>query len=124
MNNLVSDDDFLSPDKETTLQKAGIDENLRSSKIVVMATSDQDSSEFKEITAMVEGTITPGAIIEIDPVKAIRKASRTPLAWLLVLIVSFFSEYFKGNYDAILSIGGTVTSYKIISSQTLLDKIS
>ena len=44
---------------------------------------------------MVEGTVTPGEIIEIDPTKAIRKASRTPLAWLLALIVSFFSEYFK-----------------------------
>ena len=53
----------------------------------------QDSSEFKELTSMVEeGTVTPGEIIEIDPTKAIKKASRTPLAWLLALLVSFFSE--------------------------------
>ena len=58
---------------------------------------------------MVEGTVvTPGEIIEIDPTKAIKKAARTPLAWLLALIVYFFSEYFKGNYDTKLSIGGTV----------------
>jgi hypothetical protein len=73
-----------------------------------MAPSDQDLSEFKELTAMVEGTNTPGEIIEIDPTKAISKASRTPLAWLLALIVSFFSEYYKGNYDTKLSVGGTV----------------
>ena len=107
-DNFVSDDEFLLPDKETILQKTGIDENLRSSKMVVMAPTDQDSSEFKELTAMVEGTVTPGEIIEIDPTKAIKKAARTPLAWLLALIVSFFSEYFKGNYDTKLSIGGTV----------------
>ena len=76
--------------------------------MVVMEPSDQDSSEFKELTAMVEGTVTPGKIIEIDPTKAIRKASRTPLAWLLALLVSFFSEYFKGHYDTKLSIGSTV----------------
>ena len=57
---------------------------------------------------MVEGTVTSGEIIEIDPTKAIKKASRTPLAWLLALLVSFFSEYFKGHYETKLSIGGTV----------------
>ena len=76
--------------------------------MVVMAPNDQDSLEFKDLTSMVEGTITPGEIIEIDPTKAIKKASRTPLAWLLALLVSFFSEYFKGHYDTKLSIGGTV----------------
>jgi hypothetical protein len=79
-DNFVSDDDFLSPHIETILLKTEIDENCRSSKMVVMAPSDQDSSEFKELTAMVEGTVTPGEIIEIDPTKAIRKASWTPLA--------------------------------------------
>ena len=107
-DNFVRYDAFLLPDKETILQKTGIDENLRSTKLVVMAPSDQDSSEFKELTAMVEGTFTFREIIEIDPTKAIRKASRTPLAWLLALIVSFLSEYFKGSYDSKLSIGGTV----------------
>ena len=57
---------------------------------------------------MVEETVTPGEIIKIDPTKAIKKASRTPLAWLLALLVSFFSEYFKEHYDTKLSIGGTV----------------
>jgi hypothetical protein len=107
-DNFVSDDGLLLPGKETILQKTGINENLRSSKMVVMAPSDQDSSEFKELTAMVEGTVIPGEIIEIDPTKAIRKASRTSLAWLLALIMSFFSEYFKEHYDTKLSIGGTV----------------
>ena len=65
----VSDYEFSLPDKETILQKTGIDENFRSSKMVVMAPNDQDSSEFKELTAMVEGTATPGEIIEIDPTK-------------------------------------------------------
>ena len=87
---LVSDYDFSLPDKETILQRTGIDENFRSSKMVVMAPNDQDSSEFKDLTSMVEGTVTPGEIIEIDPTKAIKKASRTPLAWLLALLVSFF----------------------------------
>jgi hypothetical protein len=108
LDNFVSDDEFLLPDKETILQKTGIDKNLRSTKMVVMAPSDQDSSEFKELTAMVEGTITSGEIIKIDPTKATRKSSRTSLAWLLALIVSFFSEYFNGDYDTKLSIGGVV----------------
>ena len=60
--------------------------------MVVMAPSDQDSSKFKELTAMVEWTVNLGEFIEIDPTKAIRKASRTPLAWLLVLLVSIFSR--------------------------------
>ena len=63
LDNFVSDDDFLLPDKDTILQKTGIDENLRSSKMMVMAPTDQDSSEFKELTAMVEGTVTPGEIL-------------------------------------------------------------
>jgi hypothetical protein len=54
------------PDKEFIHQKTGIDENFRSSKMVVMAPSDQNSSEFKELTEMVEGTVTPVEIIEID----------------------------------------------------------
>ena len=41
--------------------------------MVVMAPTDQDLSEFKELTAMVEGTVTPGEIIEVDPTKAIKK---------------------------------------------------
>ena len=96
-DNFVSDDEFLLSDKDTIFQKTGIDENLRSSKMVVMAPTDRDSSELQELTAMVEGTVTPGEIIKIDPTKAIKKAARTPLAWLLALIVSFFSEYFKGS---------------------------
>ena len=76
--------------------------------MVVMAPTDRDSSELQELTAMVEGTVTPGEIIKIDTTKAIKKVARTPLAWLLALIVSFFSEYFKGNYDTKFSIGGTV----------------
>ena len=40
--NFVSDDEFLLPDKDTILQKTGIDEKLRSSKMVVMAPSDQE----------------------------------------------------------------------------------
>ena len=107
-DNFVSDAEFLLPDKENILQKTGIDENLRSTKMVVIAQSDQDSSEFKKLKALVEGTITPGEIIEIDTTKAIRKASRTPLARLLELIVSFFSKYFRRNCDTKLSIGGTV----------------
>ena len=65
-DNLVSDYEFSLPDKETILQKTGIDENFRSSKMVVMAPNDQDSSEFKELTSMVEVTVTPGEIIKID----------------------------------------------------------
>jgi hypothetical protein len=42
--NLVSDDDFLLPDKETLLQRAGNDEHLRSTKMVVMAPNDEESS--------------------------------------------------------------------------------
>jgi hypothetical protein len=36
----VSDYEFLLPDKETILQKTGIDENFRSSKMVVMAPNE------------------------------------------------------------------------------------
>ena len=75
---LVSDYDFLLPDKETILQKTGIDENFRSSKMVVMAPNDQDSSEFKELTSMVEETVTPGEIIEIGPKKAMKKVCEIP----------------------------------------------
>ena len=50
----VSDYNFSLPDKETILQRTGIDENFRSSKMVVMAPNDQDSSEFKEFPSMVE----------------------------------------------------------------------
>ena len=92
---LVSDYDISLPDKETILQRAGIDENLKSSKMVVMAPNDQDSSEFKELTSMVEGTVTPGEIIKIDPTKAVKKDSRTPLAWLLALLVTFFLGIFQ-----------------------------
>ena len=45
-DNFVSVDEFLLPDKEKIHQKTGIDENLRSTKMVVMAPSDQDSSDF------------------------------------------------------------------------------
>jgi hypothetical protein len=88
LHQLIASDAFVNDyklslfDKETILQKTGIDENFISSKMVVMAPNDQDSSEFKELTSMVEGTVTPGEIIEIEPTKAIRKALRTPLAWL------------------------------------------
>ena len=61
-NNFVSDDEFLLPDKEKIHQITGIDENLRSTKMVVMAPSDQDLSVFKELTAMVEGAVTPGKL--------------------------------------------------------------
>ena len=45
-DNFVSDDKILLPEKETILHKTGIDENLRSTKMVVMTPSGQDSSEF------------------------------------------------------------------------------
>ena len=67
------------PDKETILQQTGIDEDLRSSKMVVMAPSEE-SSEFKSLSEMVDGEVTPGAVIEIDPAKAMKKSSRAPLA--------------------------------------------
>ena len=45
-NYSVSDDDCYLPDKETIFQQTGIDEDLRSSKMVVMAPIDEESSEF------------------------------------------------------------------------------
>jgi hypothetical protein len=32
---------------------------------------------------MVDGEVTPGAVIEIDPAKAMKKTSRVPLAWVV-----------------------------------------
>ena len=83
------------PDKETILQQTGIDEDLRSSKMVVMAPSDEESSEFKSLSEMVDGEVTPGAVIEIDPAKAMKKSSRVPLAWVVTQSVIFFFEYLK-----------------------------
>ena len=65
-NYSVSDDDCFLPDKKTILQQAGIDEDLRSSKMVIMAPSDEESLEFKILSEMVDGEVTPGAVIEID----------------------------------------------------------
>ena len=48
-NYSVSDDDCYLPDKETIIQQTGINEDLRSSKMVVMAPIDEESSEFKKI---------------------------------------------------------------------------
>ena len=107
-NYSVSDDDCYLPDKETIIQQTGINEDLRSSKMVVMAPIDEESSEFKKISEMVDGEVTPGAVIEIDPAKAMKKSSRIPLAWVMTQLVIFFSEYFKSSYDTRLSITGTV----------------
>ena len=107
-NYSVSDDDCYSPDKETIIQQTGINEDLRSSKMVVMAPIDEESSEFKKILEMVDGEVTPGAVIEIDPAKATKKSSRVILAWVMTQLVIFLSEYFKSSYDTRLSITGTV----------------
>jgi hypothetical protein len=96
------------PDKETILQQTGVDEYLRSSKMVIMAPSDEESSEFKRISEIVDREVTPGAVIEIDPVKAMKKSSRVPLAWVVTQLVIFLSKYFKSSYDTRLSIGGTI----------------
>ena len=72
-NYSVSDDDCFLPDKEAILQQTGIDEDLRSSKMVVMAPSDEESSEFKRLSEMVDGEVTQGAVIEIDLAKAMRE---------------------------------------------------
>ena len=88
-NYSVSDDDCYLPDNETIIQQTGIDEDLRSSKMVVMAPIDEESLEFKKIAEMVDGEVTPGAVIEIDPAKAM---SRIPLAWVMTQLVKFFSE--------------------------------
>jgi len=76
--------------------------------MVVMAPSYEKSSEFKRLLEMVDGEVTPGAVIEIDPAKAMKKSSRAPLAWVVTQLVIFFSEYFKSSYDTRLSIGGTI----------------
>jgi hypothetical protein len=73
-----------------------------------MAPSDEESSEFKRLSEMVDGEVTPGAVIEIDPAKAMKKSSRVPLAWVVTQLVIFFSEYIKSSYDTRLSIGGTI----------------
>ena len=76
--------------------------------MVVMAPSDEESSEFKSLSEMVDGEVTPGAVIEIDPAKAMKKSSRAPLAQVVTQLVIFFSEYFKSSYDTRLSISGTI----------------
>jgi hypothetical protein len=53
-NYSVSDDDCYLPDKETIIQQTGINEDLRSSKMVVMAPIDEKSLEFKKISEMVD----------------------------------------------------------------------
>jgi hypothetical protein len=88
------------PDKETILQQTGIDEDLRSSKMVVMA-----PFRIQEIIVN-GGEVTPGAVIEIDPAKAMKKSSRAPN--IVTQLVIFFSEYFKSSYDIRLSISGTI----------------
>ena len=76
--------------------------------MVVIAPSDEESSEIKRLSKMVDREVTPGAVIEIDPAKAMKKTSRVPLAWVVTQLVIFFSEYFKSSYDTRLSIGGTI----------------
>ena len=92
-NYSVSDDDCYLPDKETILQQTGIDEDLRSSKMVVMAPCDEESSEFKRLSEMVDGEVTPGAVIEIDPAKAMKKSSRAPN--IVTQLVIFFPNILK-----------------------------
>ena len=69
-NYSVSDDDCYLPDKETILQQTGIDEDLRSSKMVIMAPIDEKSSEIKRILKMVDGEVTPGSVIKIEIIKS------------------------------------------------------
>ena len=73
-----------------------------------MAPSDEESLKFKILSEMLDGEVTSGAVIEIDPAKAMKKSSRVPLAWVVTQLVLFFSEYFKSSYDTRLSIGGTI----------------
>ena len=60
-----------------------------------MAPIDEESSEFKKILEMVNGEVTPGAVIEIDPAKAMKKSSRAPLAWVVTQLVIFSLNILK-----------------------------
>jgi hypothetical protein len=62
---------------------------------------------------MVDEEVTPGAVIEIDPAKAMKKSSRVLLAWVVEQLVMFVSEYFKSSYDTRLSIDGTIQKHGI-----------
>jgi hypothetical protein len=94
-NYSVSDDDCYLPDKETILQQTGIDEDLRSSKMVVMASCDEESSDLKRLSEMVDGEVTPDAVIEMDSAKAMKKSSRVPLAWVVTQLVIFSLNILK-----------------------------
>jgi hypothetical protein len=63
--------------------------------MVVMAPCDEKSSEFKNLSEMVDGEVTPGAVIAIYPVKAMKKSSRVPLAWVVTQLVIFDPNILK-----------------------------
>jgi hypothetical protein len=63
--------------------------------MVTMASSDEESLEFKRLSEMVDGEVTPGAVIEIDPAKAMKKSLRAPLAWVVTQLVIFSPNILK-----------------------------
>jgi hypothetical protein len=85
---------LVLPDKEIILQQTGIDEDLRRSKMVIIAPCDEESSDIKSLSEMVDGEITLGAVTEIDPVKAMKKSLGVPLAWVVTKLIIFFLQIF------------------------------
>jgi hypothetical protein len=61
-----------------------IDPELRSKNLVYGLAQDFHQEDLNELEASVQGKITPGSMIEVDPATALKAATdNPPYAWLI-----------------------------------------